>query len=95
MMIKENYELFQLAETIFTLGRSFIVNHSSGLADFDQSLLSGDYTIARKRFYLLIRKVDDIELQSHFSVFFGQLAMLNKIAKNGARRTLKRTMAHS
>jgi hypothetical protein len=75
----EKFLLYQLPELIFTLGRSYIVNHTTCLADFEQKLLSNDFELVKQRYCLLIGKIDDLEYQSLLSKLFHYLSTLHEI----------------
>jgi Asp-tRNA(Asn)/Glu-tRNA(Gln) amidotransferase C subunit len=74
-----DFLISNISEMIFTLGRSYIVNHTSCLADFDEKLLAEDYDKVKRYYLCLIQKMDDLELKSHFARFFNYLTQLYEI----------------
>ena len=68
--------LNHFVENCYSLAKSYIVNHSSGLADFNHELFGKDIGIIRKQFTGFINEVEDNNLQNHLEKLFAILELL-------------------
>lgn len=71
--------LNQFVENCFSLAKSYIVNHSSGLADFNHEIFGKDVGIIRKQYTVLINEIEDYILQNHLEKLYSILELLIEI----------------
>ena len=69
--------LAQLAETCFSLAKSYIVNHASGLADFDNEYFGPNMDRVHRQFLVASDGMEDELLREKMSVLIRLLEILS------------------